>query len=84
MDLFGAVNDHFDLVAFDPRGVGRELAAIDCKVNQETDGIYSAPFTTPENLDVNALLAKDKAYVKRCVELNKAILPVRLDRQRRA
>ena len=21
-DLFGAVNDHFDLVAFDPRGVG--------------------------------------------------------------
>ena len=61
-----------------------ELAAIDCKVNQETDGLYSTPFMTPENLDVKALLAKDKAYVKRCVELNKRILPVRLDRQRRA
>ena len=63
-DLFGAVNDRFDLVAFDPRGVGESTPAIDCKVNQETEGIYSAPFTTPENLDVNALLAKDKAYVK--------------------
>jgi pimeloyl-ACP methyl ester carboxylesterase len=44
-------------------------------VNQETDGLYSKPFITPENLDVKALLAKDKAYVKRCVSLNKRILP---------
>ena len=51
-DLFGAVNDHFDLVAFDPRGVGQSSPSIDCKVNQETQGIYSKPFTTPENLDV--------------------------------
>ena len=73
-DLFAAFNDHFDIVAFDPRGTSGS-SPIDCKVNQETDGIYSAPFTTPENLDVHALLAKDKAYVKRCVDLNKAILP---------
>jgi pimeloyl-ACP methyl ester carboxylesterase len=74
-DLFGAVNDHFDLVAFDPRGVGQSSPSIDCAVNQETDGLYSKPFITPENLDVKALLAKDKAYVKRCVSLNKGILP---------
>jgi pimeloyl-ACP methyl ester carboxylesterase len=73
--LFGAVNDRFDLVAFDPRGVGQSTPSIDCKVNQETDGLYSKPFITPENLDVKALLAKDKAYVKRCVALNKKILP---------
>jgi pimeloyl-ACP methyl ester carboxylesterase len=73
--LFGAVNDHFDLVAMDPRGVGESSPSIDCKVNQETDGLYSKPFITPENLDVKALLAKDKAYVKRCVALNKKILP---------
>ena len=74
-DLFGAVNDKFDLVAFDPRGVGESSPSIDCAVNQETEGLYSKPFTTPENLDVKALLAKDKAYVKRCVALNKGILP---------
>ena len=51
-------NDHFDIVAFDPRGTGGSSPAIDCKVNQETDGLYSAPFTTPENLDVNALVAQ--------------------------
>jgi pimeloyl-ACP methyl ester carboxylesterase len=73
--LFGAVNDHFDLVAMDPRGVGQSTPSIDCAVNQETDGLYSKPFITPENLDVKALLAKDKAYVKRCVALNKKILP---------
>jgi len=74
-DLFGAVNDRFDLVAFDPRGVGQSSPSIDCAVNQETEGLYSKPFTTPENLDVKALLAKDKSYVKRCVALNKGILP---------
>jgi pimeloyl-ACP methyl ester carboxylesterase len=74
-DLFGAVNDKFDLVAFDPRGVGQSSPSIDCAVNQETEGLYSKPFITPENLDVTALLAKDKAYVKRCVDLNKRILP---------
>lgn len=74
-ELFGPVNDHFDLVAFDPRGVGQSSPSIDCAVNQEKDGLYSKPFITPENLDVKALLAKDKAYVKRCVSLNKRILP---------
>jgi pimeloyl-ACP methyl ester carboxylesterase len=74
-DLFAPFNDHFDIVAFDPRGTGASSSAIDCKVNQETQGLYSAPFTTPENLDVKALLAKDRAFVKSCVELNKGILP---------
>ena len=74
-ELFGPVNDRFDLVAFDPRGVGQSSPSIDCAVNQETEGLYSKPFTTPENLDLKALLAKDRAYVKRCVSLNKGILP---------
>ena len=74
-DLFGAVNDKFDLVAFDPRGVGQSTPSIDCKANQETQGIYSKPFTTPENLDVGALLGKDKAYIQRCISLNREILP---------
>ncbi len=84
VELFGAVNDRFDLVAFDPRGVGRELPAIDCKVNQETQGLYSAPFTTPENLDLNALLAKDKVLVKRCVAAEQGDPAACVDRQRRA
>jgi pimeloyl-ACP methyl ester carboxylesterase len=73
-DLFGAVNDRFDIVGFDPRGVGESQPSVDCKANQETDGIYSQPFTTPFNLDVEALVAKDKAYVNRCKSLNGSVL----------
>ena len=73
-DLFGAVNDRFDIVGFDPRGVGESQPSVDCKANQETDGIYSQPFTTPFNLDVKALVAKDKAYINRCKSLNGSVL----------
>ena len=58
----------------DPRGVGQSSPAIDCKANQKTDGIYSQPVTTPDNLDVSALIAKDQRYIKRCIELNDGIL----------
>jgi pimeloyl-ACP methyl ester carboxylesterase len=74
-ELFASLNDRFDIVGFDPRGTGESEGAIDCKVNQETDGVYSQPFTTPENLDVGAFVGKVKGYVQRCVELSREILP---------
>ena len=72
--LFDALNERFDLVGFDPRGVGQSSPSIDCKVNQETQGPSSQPFTTPFNLDVRALLAKDQRYLRRCADLNGKIL----------
>jgi pimeloyl-ACP methyl ester carboxylesterase len=73
-DGFPALNEHFDIIAMDPRGVGQSSPSIDCKTNQETTGIYSEPFTTPFNLDVRALLAKDNRYISRCLALNDGIL----------
>jgi pimeloyl-ACP methyl ester carboxylesterase len=73
-DLFGAVNDRFDIVAVDPRGVGQTQPSVDCKANQETQGIYSQPFVTPFNLNVAALVAKDRAYIDRCKSLNGDVL----------
>ena len=74
-DLFPELNQRYDIVGMDPRGVGQSEPSIDCKVNQETDGIYSNPYTTPDNLNVSALIRKDQAYVNRCVALNRKILP---------
>src|SRR5689334_10203541 len=74
-DLFGALNDRFDIVAFDPRGTGESQDPIDCKANQETLGVYRQPFTTPENLDVSDWVGVNKRYIKRCLRLNPRILP---------
>jgi pimeloyl-ACP methyl ester carboxylesterase len=69
-DLFGAVNDHFDIVAVDPRGVTETQPSVDCHANQETQGIYSKPFVTPFNLDADALIAKDRQYIDQCIDEN--------------
>ena len=73
-DLFPVLNARFDIIGVDPRGTGGSVP-VDCKADQETQGVYSQPFTTPFTLDVSALVAKDQGYIARCVELNGDILP---------
>jgi len=43
---------------------------LDCMANQETQGVYSKPFTTPDNLDAGALIRKDTRYIGRCIQRN--------------
>jgi pimeloyl-ACP methyl ester carboxylesterase len=74
-DLWPTLNQRYDIIGMDPRGVGQSEPSIDCKANQETEGIYSQPFTTPDNLDPKALVAKDQKYINKCISLNKTILP---------
>jgi len=73
-DVFPALNKRFDIIGMDPRGVGQSKPSIDCKANQETEGIYSQPFTTPDNLNPRALINKDLHYIGRCIALNGQIL----------
>ena len=56
--------------------------AIDCKANQETDGIYAQPFTTPFNVDRDALVAKVQRYIKLCQRNERRHPGARLDRER--
>jgi pimeloyl-ACP methyl ester carboxylesterase len=74
-DYLPGLNERHDIIAMDPRGVGQSSPAIDCKANQETQGIYAQPFTTPDNLDVGALIHKDVSYIGQCIALNRHILP---------
>jgi pimeloyl-ACP methyl ester carboxylesterase len=73
-ELFGTLSDRFDIVGIDPRGTGDSEGAIDCEVDQEHEGVYSQPFTTPLNLDVNQLIATDQRYIQRCMQRNDADL----------
>jgi pimeloyl-ACP methyl ester carboxylesterase len=72
--IFSALNARFDIVAFDPRGVGRSTPSIDCRVNQETDGLVPRPAPTPIDLDVGALVARAQRYVGSCLANNGEIL----------
>jgi pimeloyl-ACP methyl ester carboxylesterase len=72
--LWKHLNQRYDIIGFDPRGVGQSSPAIDCHANQETTGIYSVPFATALNLDRGALLAKDGSYIQSCLNHNGAIL----------
>jgi pimeloyl-ACP methyl ester carboxylesterase len=72
--LWHALNERFDIVAMDPRGVGQSAPAIDCEADQITTGIYSMPFATPLNIDPAALIAKDERYIRRCLALNGSLL----------
>ena len=51
-------------------GTGESEDAIDCRVNQETTGVYRQPFPTPENLDIPAWIDVSRRYVNHCVRLN--------------
>ena len=55
-DLFSELNKRFDIIGVDPRGVGESQPSIDCKANQETQGIYSEPFPTPFTANQNQLI----------------------------
>jgi pimeloyl-ACP methyl ester carboxylesterase len=72
--FFAALNSRFDIVAFDPRGVGQSSPSVDCRANQETEGIYSMPFPTPLDVDVDAYVAKAQSYVDSCLAENGDIL----------
>jgi pimeloyl-ACP methyl ester carboxylesterase len=72
--VFAGLNDRYDILGFDPRGTGG-TDAIDCDANIEEIGPIAQPFPTPDTLDPAALVARDKAYLNRCVERNPRILP---------
>lgn len=66
-DLFPTLSDRFDIVGVDPRGTGASEGAIDCDVNQETQGVYSQPFDTPLDPGVDRLVRTDRRYINACL-----------------
>jgi pimeloyl-ACP methyl ester carboxylesterase len=69
-DLFATLNERFDIIGFDPRGTGQTDGAIDCRVDQEAEGMYAAPFTTPVDFDEDAWLERAQSYVDACLAEN--------------
>jgi pimeloyl-ACP methyl ester carboxylesterase len=60
------VQARFDLVGFDPRGVGVSTPAIDCLTDAEQDRYRAMVFADPSPAGVAALEAHNKEYADRC------------------
>ena len=69
-ELLPALNERFDIIGMDPRGVGQSSPSIDCGVNQETQGIYAQPFPTPFNTEIGDLVARVRSYLDACLQRN--------------
>lgn len=67
---FARLNERFDLIGFDPRGVGESRPAIDCQAHEGKQ----APFLTPLNIDRHSWMADAKAVATACLRANPGIL----------
>ena len=65
-----AINESFNIVGFDPRGVGRS-APIDCLSNSETDQAYASNSYPDNAAEMAKLQADSQAFAKKCKAENK-------------
>jgi len=66
------VMDHFDIVGFDPRGVGGSVPALRCMSGAALDKYFS---TDDTGADLPALVAESKLYAQSCERNGADLLP---------
>jgi pimeloyl-ACP methyl ester carboxylesterase len=63
------ITDNFDVIGWDPRGVGRSEGAVDCIDDADYDRYFSAPDITPDTDDERDLLVDlAEEYAEACVD----------------
>ncbi|CDR06715.1 alpha/beta hydrolase [Streptomyces iranensis] len=64
----------YDLVSFDPRGVGRS-SGVRCLPDRQLDAYYAADSTPNDNAEVKSLVRRVKTYAAGCEKNSGTILP---------
>ena len=67
-----AVNESFNIVGFDPRGVGRS-SAIDCLTSAETDAAYASDSYPDNEAELAQMQAESKDFADKCKAENGAL-----------
>ncbi|MER6103914.1 alpha/beta hydrolase [Streptomyces sp. NPDC001832] len=78
LPAFGTTYDklrtRYDLVSFDPRGVGRS-AGVECETDQQIDARYESDGTPDTSAEVNALVKETKTFALACKKNSGRVLP---------
>ena len=70
-----ALFPRFDVVSWDPRGVGASTPAVDCSTDEEDTASAFGYFTRPGEVDRDEAIAAATAAAEICYERNPEILP---------
>ncbi|MEU7132226.1 alpha/beta hydrolase [Streptomyces sp. NPDC046261] len=73
-DEYDKLHDRYDLVSFDPRGVG-ESAGVRCQSDKELDAAAQIDGTPDDDAELRVSLASNKAYIDACAKNSAKVLP---------
>ncbi|MFJ5552993.1 alpha/beta hydrolase [Streptomyces sp. NPDC093225] len=71
---YARLNERYDLVSFDPRGVGRS-AAVRCEDDQQLDAYYAVDGTPDTPAEVQTFVDNSKRYTAACQQKSGRVLP---------
>ncbi|MFI6352808.1 alpha/beta hydrolase [Streptomyces sp. NPDC050743] len=71
---YAALRTRYDLVSFDPRGVGRS-APVECETDAQLDTYFQQDATPDDSAERTQLLARTKQFNAACEKNSKKILP---------
>ncbi|MEU8519183.1 alpha/beta hydrolase [Streptomyces sp. NPDC048577] len=71
---YESLRSRYDLVSFDPRGVGRSEGVV-CATDKELDAYYALDFTPDDAEEERALSEAQKAYARGCETESGTVLP---------
>ncbi len=73
-DEYDKLHARYDLVSFDPRGVG-ESAGVRCQSDKELDAAFQIDGTPDDDAELRETLASNKAYIEACAKNSSKVLP---------
>jgi pimeloyl-ACP methyl ester carboxylesterase len=71
---YGKLRSRYDLVSFDPRGVG-ESAGVTCRSDKEIDAAEAVDGTPDDAAEIKAAAADAKKYIRGCEKRSGKVLP---------
>jgi pimeloyl-ACP methyl ester carboxylesterase len=70
-----AVRARFDVVGFDPRGVGGSIPAVSCLTDAQLDRYFATSDTPGKTAQVAPVVSESKLFARGCQEHSRALLP---------